>query len=1360
MHKWLSTGSIYLNVEAVDEKEKDDMISSPKKWNKYGPALRHFLPYRPSPRDSHAMPSNSSGFFSFVAVSWMTGLMWKAFRHGLTEDDLYDLQASDRAETNAHRLERLWHEHVAQNGEKSSLSCVIWRFCRTRCIVAMLFIVFAVIFQFLGPALIQQFILQYVEDKALPLWWGLVLVFILFWNQLLRNYCFGAGYVMGLHTAIRVQGAVQHLIYKKMLLLRSGGEKILGQVLTFCTNEQERLFEACHMGILLLGTPVMFVMCLTYSLLVLGPWALVGNIVILLFYPVMGVIANLTTVVRVKTVKVTDQRVGLMSEILNSIRLIKMYAWEDSFANKIADVRNKERKQLQTAAFLQSFSNTITPAITLLASITTFLGYSLTGNNLFATEAFTIFSVFTAMQFTVGTLPYGIRCLAEANVSCRKLQNFVLRPNYESPVIKSVEKNIIEIKDGTFAWEASYLDEQHKKVQSKKHQNKHRQKMANGTAATAEEKGQFIVPDHNQHIETLHNIELEVPRGKLIGICGSVGSGKSSLLSAIMGDMITLSGQLRVMGSMAIVSQQAWIFNDTLQENILFGLPFDESKYQAVIECCSLQRDLELLASGDQTEISEGGSNLSGGQKQRINLARAVYAEKDIFLLDDPLSAVDAQVARNIFNRCIKDKLKGKTILLVTHGIQFLEQCDEVLYMKDGVISERGMHNELVALGGDYCQMLQFDQTRDQKNANEGEIEQTLEGEGGAGNEHAGKLTSEETHTMTKTGWKAYMDYAKFCGGYFIMAMLLLLVLLFTLSRLSSGVWLQIWLDQGDGLEASRKENMTLYNLTNMTEEELKGFVNDNPDLFFYQLVYGLTFCVMMFIGLMKGIGIARQLLLGSSRLHDTMFRKVMRCPVSFFDVTPPGRILQRFSKDMDELDVRVPFFFEFVCQGLMFVITQMLLVCVIFPVFSAAMVIATGVFMFLDVWLNVGLRETKKLDNLLKSPVLNHISSTMAGLSVIRTFGRQKIFLERFCARLNRTLASDFIFRSSVRWFTFRMDMIAVITVTLTGLVVVLLRDVVTAAQSGLALSCVFAVSTFVPYVMQLKSEMQARFTSVERILEYTEDLPEEAAAKIETGRPPNNWPWSGQIVMENVQLRYRPDLPLVLHGVTADIKGGEKVGVVGRTGAGKSSLVTTLLRLTELAGGRILIDGIDISTIGLHDLRSAVAIIPQDPVLFEGTIRYNVDPFSEHNDDKIWEALEKAHLKEKISQEEKRLLCPVEVDGENLSVGEKQLICLARALLRKNKILLLDEATASVDVETDYLIQETIRNAFGHCTVLTIAHRLNTITAYNRVIVMDSGKVIEFDTPENLMNRNDSVFCQMMLAMGISSLQDSSAN
>lgn len=1368
-HKWLSTGSLCLSIDGEDKKTdpyEEDMGTTirnqppgVKKSNKYGPAMKHLLPYRKAPPDSQVMPGNSSGLFSFIAVAWMTKLMWKAYRHGLSEEDLYELHTADRAESNACRLESAWHDRVRQQGFEASLFSVVWRFCRTRAIVATLLMVLAVIFQFLGPAILQRLILQYVDDKTLPLSWGLTLVVMLFATQLLRNYCFGAAYVMGLHTAIRIQGSIQHLVYKKMLLLRSGGERALGQVITFCTNEQERVFEAAHMGVLILGTPVMFTMCVIYSVWVLGPWALAGNFVILLFYPVMAGVASLTSMVRIKTVQVTDKRIGLMHEILSSIRLIKMYAWEDSFAKNICHVRDLERQQLQKAAFLQSFSNTITPSITILASIATFLGYSLTGNNLYTAEAFTVYAVFTAMQFTVGTLPYGIKCLAEAKVSCNKIQKFLQRPNFESTVTRNPggvpsTGPVIDFKNATFIWDD---DEPEMLMKANTKIRGNLSKLTEIDAANGVKNGKNLeeanklFSDVDKPEEPLREISLTVQRGTLLGICGSVGAGKSSLLSAITGDMIRVQGEMFVQGGLALVSQQAWIFNETLRENILFGLPYDEERYNEVINVCSLQRDLEMLSNGDQTEIGERGSNLSGGQKQRVNLARAVYANKDVYLLDDPLSAVDARVARHIFSKCIKGTLKGKTILLVTHGLQFLADCDEVVFMKDGTISERGSHSALSEAAGDYCQMLTFDHSRSVKKQNSSddtEVKTIDVDEETPLEENVGKLTSAEEHKSL--GFSGYLRYFVFCGGYFIMLLLLLLIVLFTLARLFSGVWLQIWLDEGDGLEAERKFNISQYNLT-YTDNELKGLVNENPDRAYYQLVYGLTFGLTIVIGVCKGWGIARQLLLGSSRLHDTMFRKIMRCPISFYDVTPTGRILQRFSKDMDELDVRIPFFIEFVWQGLLFCITQMLLICFVFPIFSFALAVAAVLFAFLDVWLNKGLKETKRLDNLRKSPVLNHITSTMSGLSVIRSFGRQRVFLERFCARLNQSLASDLIYRSSVRWFTFRMDMIAVVMVTLTGFVVVYFRGTVTTAESGLALSCVFAVCTFIPYVMQLKSEFQSRFTSAERVLEYSSDLPEEAPKQIDQSPKPKNWPEKGDVKMENVELRYRPGLPLVLQSVSAHIKGGEKIGVVGRTGAGKSSLISTFLRLTELAGGRILIDNIDISLLGLQELRSAIAIIPQDPVLFEGTLRFNLDPFGEHKDGKIWEALEKSHLKDKLSREEKQLQTPVSAAGQNLSVGEKQLICLARAVLRQNKILLLDEATASVDVETDFLIQRTIRETFKDCTVVTIAHRLHTVSSYDRVMVMDAGKVVEFDTPFALTANKDSVFHGMLEAAGV---------
>ncbi|XP_071446221.1 ATP-binding cassette sub-family C member 5-like [Hetaerina americana] len=699
-HKWLSNGSIDVSFEgplrrsnrdvkdsATNQDSGPSKMSTRKRFNsKYQPSLMTLLPYRKSTRSKRVLPSNNAGLFSFVSLSWLSNTMWKAYRQGLTVEDLFELQEADCAESNARRLEPLWCEEERQNGINASLPLVVWRFVRTRAIVAMALMVFAVIFQFIGPAWIQGLILGYVEDPGQGLEWGLSLVGMLFICQFLRNYCFGGSYMLGIHTAVRLQGALQFLIYKKMLLLHSGGEKALSQVITFCTNEQERIFEAVSMGVLILGTPVMFTMSVVYSCQVLGPWALLGNLIILLFYPLLAVIASFTSHIRVKTVKITDQRVSLMSEILNNIRLIKMYAWEDSFSKKICEVREEERRTLQKAAFLQSFSNTVTPSITILASVVTFLGYSLSGHPLFPAQAFTIFSVFTAMQFSVGTLPYGIKCLAEATISLRKMQKFLQRQNHKSHVIKQsgdahecnedVMKDMVAIKDGSFAWDV--LDDEvtsrpQAKISTKRIRKKyHGAVVRSSSKENIEVSGIFLGKDEEKEIPPafLQNISITLKKGKLVGVCGGVGAGKSSLLAAVMGDMLVIGGGVETNGSIALVSQQAWIFNDTLQENILFGLPMDQNRYKKVLDVCCLNRDLQLLANGDMTEIGERGTNLSGGQKQRISIARAVYAEKDIYLLDDPLSAVDAYVARRIFECCIRGVLRERTILFATHSLQ------------------------------------------------------------------------------------------------------------------------------------------------------------------------------------------------------------------------------------------------------------------------------------------------------------------------------------------------------------------------------------------------------------------------------------------------------------------------------------------------------------------------------------------------------------------------------------------------------------------------------------------------------------------------------------------------------------------
>ncbi|XP_071446557.1 ATP-binding cassette sub-family C member 5-like [Hetaerina americana] len=526
------------------------------------------------------------------------------------------------------------------------------------------------------------------------------------------------------------------------------------------------------------------------------------------------------------------------------------------------------------------------------------------------------------------------------------------------------------------------------------------------------------------------------------------------------------------------------------------------------------------------------------------------------------------------------------------------------------------------------------------------------------------------------------------------------------------------------------------------------GLVGDNPELWLYQTVYGLSLVALLLCCFLKALSTASLLMRGSKALHDKLLNAVLSKPVMFLDQVESGVLLSLFSKDMDEVDVRYPYFVDVVWQGLVLVLSQIVFVCVIFPLFTVALVFIGVVFLLMDIWMNKAVTQVKRISCALQSPVVNFLSSTVSGLSLIRIYEQQVVFQERFEAHVNRHLSGEILFRLATCWFTFRMETLSMVAVVVTALIAVLTRGSVTPAEAGNALSCIFVCGAFISTFMRLKSEMQARFTSVERIMEYMEGPTEAEGGFLNV---PQVWPEQGSIKMENVCLRYGPGKPLVLKDISMEVHPAEKIGIVGRTGAGKTSLIAAMMRLVELDSGRVTVDGIDISQIGLIELRSAIAVIPQDPVLFAGTLRHNLDPFDEHSDDQLWDTLEKSHLKEKVMKDEKGLMMVVEADGDNFSVGEKQLLCLARALLRRNKILLLDEATASVDVMTDRLIQLTLSEAFSHCTVFTIAHRLDTVLSYDRIIVLDAGKILEFDRPEVLSQKEDSIFRSMLGAMAV---------
>ncbi|XP_064460620.1 ATP-binding cassette sub-family C member 5-like [Ornithodoros turicata] len=1383
LHKWMSTGSLFLPYGTAEDYAQEEETISDQACNmvnadsldletfkinegmrKYRDALKVLLPVRPHQKDKLAMPSHKAGLFSYITLTWITKLMWKAYRQGIHHEDLWQVAPTDTAELNVKRLERLWKDEQLIHGEKAQFWAAVTKFCRTRGIIAGLLICMGMTFQFLGPSVLLRHILLFLDDRSAGVGQGVLLAALLVATQLMRSGCMSMAWVTSAHTAVRVQSAIQLLFYRRMLKVHID-DKVSAQVINHVTNDMERIFDAAMNGILVLGTPVMFVLTLGYSCSLIGPWALVGNVVILLFYPIMGGIAAVIAGLRRQVVKKADERVHLMTEIINNVRLIKMCAWEDPFSANIKRVRSEEKRILVKGNFLQSLSVTATPIIMIMATVTTLVGYTLSGNTLSASDAFTIFALFNGMGFSIGTLPYAIRAMTEAKVALQRMQE-LLEINdahmWSKKVIDDKDKRFaVTISDAAFTWQVVSRPVKSVDIVKKRFQGVPSEQKSKARATCNGENGEraLIEDGYSGPEEALRDITLHIKKGSLIGICGSVGSGKSSLLAALCGDMNLIRGEIDVNGSIAIVTQQAWIFNATIRDNILFGLPFLKSRYDMVIDACCLTPDLERLGSGDLTEIGERGVTLSGGQRQRINIARALYSDRDTYLLDDPLSAVDAKVANHLFEKCIQSAMQGKTVFLVSHSMHVLERCQQILFMKGGRIIERGTHAALMSFSGEYRKMFQLDTAGRTK----AKVESGGGGDAGEDGVNSSpnhvhkykseeedsvpgsKLVKEEERAEGSISWATYRHFIQACGGPCAVLLLALAFLAFVSAQMFTFVWLQHWVDKMKTV--THASNHTSHNVSSAASND-----TIQESQVFYGTVYGITIPIMFILGIIKGALCTLVLLSAATKLHDQMFHGVLRSPIQFFDATPSGRVTNRFSKDMDEVDIRVPFFMEMVLQSLLAVFLQLLISVFVYQLFFVVLAVIIALYVLLDHWLNVGVREVKRLDNVARSSVIVHLTTTLQGVSVIRVFECQKWFTNKMYQLVNKHSVAHLVFHLCSRWFTLRLELIGICMVATAALVVVLTRSVVTTGMAGLMLSTICSTCTFIPFIMRLKSELLARFTSVERIHEYCQNLPEkEVSSPGPAAAPPGDWPRTGEIKYQDVCLKYRAGLPLALKNVAFHIKGGQKVGIVGRTGAGKSSILVSLMRLQELESGHIYLDDVDIGTLRLKQLRSSVAVIPQDPVLFQGTVRYNLDPLNKNSDVDLWTALEKAHLKIRIQREEKQLECVVDKNGENFSVGERQLMCLARALLRRNKILVLDEATASVDAETDQLIQQTIREVFADCTILTIAHRLNTVLKCDIILVLENGKVVEMDSPFQLVNDPKSIFSSMLNAVGM---------
>lgn len=850
----------------------------------------------------------------------------------------------------------------------------------------------------------------------------------------------------------------------------------------------------------------------------------------------------------------------------------------------------------------------------------------------------------------------------------------------------------------------------------------------------------------------LRDITIDFERGTLNAIVGYVGTGKSSLLHAILGEMRKTNGSVSLEGSVAYVAQTAWIFNDTLKNNILFGKEYDEQLYQKAIRVSALEQDLNILPAGDMTAIGEKGINLSGGQKQRVSIARAVYADADVYLMDDPLSALDAHVSGQVFDMCMSNDgvLKDRLRVLVTNQVHILPNCDKIVFLNHGTVQCSGKYSELVASDKSFLSLV-----RDHEDAQQKEKNTIEDGEGNtvtstdskivpievkdvpeagketvSGNEAGRKLIQSEERNVGKVGVGTYWEYIRALGNPIVFLLLLVFFIASAAMQLVVQWWLAYW---------SSEEAKDIQNGDEKTSDRLGFFLG-----IYFAIAIG--YAIAIFI---RTVWYLWQAIYASKTLHNDMLRSILRAPLTFFDTTPIGRVISRFSRDISALDEQLPQFFQQALNtSTSLIMSYIFIGRFIHPFFGFAIPV-TIFYFFLQRFFNRTALELKRLDAISKSPIYAHFSETLGGLSTLRAYSKQEQSRAENMVKIDLNQRAYFSWVMANRWFTLYLEMVGSLLIYVTAVFSVLARETISPAIIGLVLIYATQVTQYLGFTVRSITEMEGQMSSVERANYYRRDLPQERPDEVE-GAVSKSWPATGNIVFENVEMRYRDGLPLVLKGVNLSINGGEKVGVVGRTGSGKSSLMIALLQMVDIAGGSITVDGVDLASVGLNDVRKRMTIIPQDPVMFSGTIRFNLDPFGEYSDAQVWDALEKSHLKNFVAGLDEGLDAEVTEYGENLSAGQRQVICLTRALLRNTKIMVLDEASSQLDMETDRLIQDAIRTHLKDATILTIAHRLLTLADYDKIVVMEDGIVAECGSPLELLDKRHGKFRALVNSMG----------
>ncbi|KAJ6465868.1 multidrug resistance-associated ABC transporter [Mycena sanguinolenta] len=1157
-------------------------------------------------------------------------------------------------------------------------------------------------------------------------------------SSLMTNHSQQIMETVGLSVRTGIIGSV----FRKSLRFspRARIEHTVGQTTTIISTDSLRLDRFCLFGHNIWTSPIQIIIGVGLLINNLGYSGLVGLGVLLLGFPFQMLLLRVMFAQRKKGVNITDTRVRLSNEVLQGIRLIKYYAWESFYTHQIGSLREREIATVRKTAIARAALIALVALIPVLASVLSFITYALSGHDLNIAIIFSSLQLFNIIRAPLVLVPFVLSALSDAIVAFGRIGKFLTAEELPDPyLIEPERKNAVEV-DASFAWETAGKLEGGKFAIGGK--GKGKSKGPKGAGPDKGKKGGELLPTSEKNTPApsgtvtpmpreeekpfeLTNLKFSVPKGAFVAIVGKVGSGKSSILQAMIGEMRKTSGSVVFGGTMAYVPQTAWIRNASLRQNVVFGLEDDEDKFRQIIRACNLEHDLEVLPHGEETEIGERGINLSGGQKARVSLARAAYSDTDIVLLDDPLSAVDSFVGKAILQDCILNgPLADRTRILVTHALHVLDKADYIYVMDNGVIKEQGTYETLMKDGVIFSKLMEEYGNLDEEHASEGKgakkaVAVAVDQEDADPKKEQAALMQEEERNVGAVTLETYSKYLKFAGGLVWAPIILLLLTLAQAAQVGNNLFLGFW--TGNTIHGLRQGE--------------------------YMAIYAALGVAQAFFSFLTSFAFALASLTASLTLFKTALAHILRSPASFFDTTPMGRIVSRLVKDQDTLDNQLSMTLMQLLTTFASVLGTVGLVFYTFPLLGIIFAPMAILYYLVALYYRRSSVEAKRLDSLMRSSLYASYTETLTGLSTIRAYREQEPAIRLAEQGLDLENRAYFMTISLQLWLGLRLDVFGNILVFGIALFAAGFRHTVDPSKIGVVLSYTLSITQVFSQMVSFFAQNEQNMNSVERLIVYAE-LPVEGAPTTPND-PPSSWPERGEIHFKNVEMAYREGLPLVLKGVNFSVQPGEKVGIVGRTGAGKSSLLQALFRMVELQSGEIDIDGQNIRNVGLDTLRGSLALVPQDSVLFLGTLRENLDPQGSKTDAELISVLQRAWLlprdgepPDPVADAKFSLDSTIGDEGSNYSAGEKQLLALCRALVKNSAIIVLDEATSSVDVETDAKLQRTIRTEFVSATLLCIAHRLNTIAYYDRILVMDKGEVAEFDTVLNLFDKEDSIF------------------